>query len=346
MFRLLPALVLISTVATLPQAPNLAAASVRIDTAEALAQIVKRVDPVWPPGAAAAQIGGAVTVDIIVGLTGTVESATALVGAQPLRAAAIAAVKRWTFKPFVRNGKPVRVRVLIPVQFPDPKGDAEHRQRYATRASLLGPRDNRTLRLAGTIPCLCPAAAEITDADAQQMVAAIDPKRRAWLLEAHSLRSAVIVFDGATQTGAGFRAGPISSLVKDGPPLPPGAKGWGYGPMGQRHWLQILPPGIDPSAPQDPARLPWPITVNWDLGTGLPEADAAALARFVHDAAGQSAAPASSPAPLKPVKDWAISEITSERSGFVVELREPGAMHSQFVFVRRSGPAWQFVWVE
>jgi len=119
-----------------------------------------------------------------------------------------------------------------------------------------------------------------------------------------------------------------------------------YAPMGQRHWLQILPPGIDPSAPQDPARLPWPITVNWDLGTGLPEADAAALARFVHDAAGQSAAPASSPAPLKPVKDWAISEITSERSGFVVELREPGAMHSQFVFVRRSGPAWQFVWVE
>jgi len=92
----------------------------RVDTAHAMKQIVKQVEPIVPPAAAAAKIGGLVVADIIVRINGTVESVTILTGARELHQAAADAIKQWTFKPFLQQGRPARVMTIVEVSFPDP----------------------------------------------------------------------------------------------------------------------------------------------------------------------------------------------------------------------------------
>lgn len=92
----------------------------RVETAAALAQLVKRVDPVVPPEAAAKRIGGIVIADVLIGASGTVSGVTILDGHPLLHTAATAAIRRWTFKPFLRGGKPSPVQVILEVGFPDP----------------------------------------------------------------------------------------------------------------------------------------------------------------------------------------------------------------------------------
>jgi TonB family protein len=100
----------------------------RVDMNEALRQIAKRVDPVVPPEAAAAQIGGLVVVEATIRATGTVGEVRVLAGERVLHQAAIDAVKQWTFKPFLRNGKPSPVLAILDLTFPDPKADSQRDQ--------------------------------------------------------------------------------------------------------------------------------------------------------------------------------------------------------------------------
>jgi TonB family protein len=100
----------------------------RVDMNEALRQIAKRVDPVAPPEAVAAQIGGLVVVEATIRATGTVGEVRVLAGEPVLHRAAIDAVKQWTFKPFLRNGKPSPVLAILDIKFPDPKADAQRDQ--------------------------------------------------------------------------------------------------------------------------------------------------------------------------------------------------------------------------
>jgi TonB family protein len=95
---------------------------------EAQRHLVSRVEPTTPAAAAAAQIGGTVVAEIIITVKGTVESVRILAGAPELHAAASAAVGKWTFRPFLRNGKPARVTALVDLKFPDPKTDEMLRQ--------------------------------------------------------------------------------------------------------------------------------------------------------------------------------------------------------------------------
>lgn len=107
----------------------------RVETREALQQLVTRVEPAPPPESVAAGIGGLVVAEIVVGVNGAVESARVIAGAEALHAAASDALKKWRFKPFMRNGKPSRVLALIDLHFPDPKGDEMKRQALAGRAA-------------------------------------------------------------------------------------------------------------------------------------------------------------------------------------------------------------------
>jgi protein TonB len=84
----------------------------------ALKQLVKRVDPTVPLIAVNARIGGTVTLDIVVGLKGTVEDARIVSSANPLlNEAALVAVRQWVFTPLVVKGKPTRAQVLVDVDF-------------------------------------------------------------------------------------------------------------------------------------------------------------------------------------------------------------------------------------
>jgi tetratricopeptide (TPR) repeat protein len=108
-------------------APSRIDAQSRVPFPEALTHLVKRVDPIAPPQAAAAKVGGMVYADVVIRADGTVEAVEIVNGAEMLRPVVINALKQWTFKPFLENGKPARVMTLAEVAFPDPVRDEERR---------------------------------------------------------------------------------------------------------------------------------------------------------------------------------------------------------------------------
>jgi TonB family protein len=73
------------------------------------ASAVSRVDPVYPPQAAAARVAGSVFVEVTVDESGTVTAARAVSGHPLLKDAAVEAARGWSFTPTVLQGKPVRV---------------------------------------------------------------------------------------------------------------------------------------------------------------------------------------------------------------------------------------------
>jgi TonB family protein len=107
----------------------------RVETKTALEQVVHKAEPVWPREAAEAKLGGAVIADVLVDRKGAVSSVTILAGHDVLHAPAVAALRQWRFKPFVRGGKPVPVQVILEVTFPDPIKDEERRVFETHRAA-------------------------------------------------------------------------------------------------------------------------------------------------------------------------------------------------------------------
>jgi protein TonB len=71
------------------------------------AEAAQRVQPDYPASARAAHQSGAVTVELSINERGEVAAAQVLSGPSLLRNAAVAAARRWRFKPATRDGKPV-----------------------------------------------------------------------------------------------------------------------------------------------------------------------------------------------------------------------------------------------
>jgi TonB family protein len=78
---------------------------------------INRVTPEYPQEATAARIQGDVVCEILIDQEGKVVEAKILGGPPELHAAALAAVRQWTFKPTLLNGKPVRVIGEITFRF-------------------------------------------------------------------------------------------------------------------------------------------------------------------------------------------------------------------------------------
>ena len=102
LYRLVASTLAICLLATLSLA---AQALDRVDTKVALAQVITKLDPDVPAAAAAARVGGVVIADVTIGVNGRVSSVSILGGPALLHAAAQTALRQWTFKPFVRNGR-------------------------------------------------------------------------------------------------------------------------------------------------------------------------------------------------------------------------------------------------
>jgi TonB family protein len=77
----------------------------------------KHVQPVYPPEAIAQGIRGIVILDLVIGPEGKVESATVVRSVPGLDEAAIAAARQWQYSVTKVDGKPVRVRLTVPVIF-------------------------------------------------------------------------------------------------------------------------------------------------------------------------------------------------------------------------------------
>jgi len=132
----------------------------RIDTKVALAQVITKFDPDVPAAAAAARVGGVVIADVTIGVNGRVSSVSILGGPALLHAAAQTALRQWTFKPFVRNGKPRAVITILEVNFPDPVREEQDRNREALRAAQYAC-DREIEKNRATAAPLCKVAYEL-----------------------------------------------------------------------------------------------------------------------------------------------------------------------------------------
>jgi TonB family protein len=81
------------------------------------ATVVKKVKPMYPPGARTMGTSGKVEVRIVISESGRVIEATAISGHNTLRKAAEAAALQWVYKPATRNGVPVKTEAVVPFTF-------------------------------------------------------------------------------------------------------------------------------------------------------------------------------------------------------------------------------------
>jgi tetratricopeptide (TPR) repeat protein len=98
---------------------------------EATKHLIKKVEPITPPIAKVAKIGGPVAADIVIALDGSVESVKTTSGAPLLLQAATAAIKQWKFDPFIENGYAIRVRTSVEVVFQGQMSQDEQASRQA-----------------------------------------------------------------------------------------------------------------------------------------------------------------------------------------------------------------------
>lgn len=103
-------------------------------------EAVIRIQPQYPPLALAARVSATVKVEITIDESGNVISARALSGHTLLKDSAVAAARKWKFKPTMLEGIPVKVTGVISLAFdpdtpvPDTKQgeDKEEKQRPLT----------------------------------------------------------------------------------------------------------------------------------------------------------------------------------------------------------------------
>jgi protein TonB len=72
---------------------------------------------VYPPIAKAAHVQGAVILHAVISKQGTIENLQVVSGPPMLAGAAMDAVRRWRYKPYLLNNEPTEVDTTITVNF-------------------------------------------------------------------------------------------------------------------------------------------------------------------------------------------------------------------------------------
>ena len=81
------------------------------------ANLVQKVQPIYPPDAKANRIQGIVRFTVVIGKDGRVQNLTLVSGDPVLAQAAKDAVQQWVYKPTLLNGDPVEVMTQVDVNF-------------------------------------------------------------------------------------------------------------------------------------------------------------------------------------------------------------------------------------
>jgi len=79
--------------------------------------LVHRVEPVYPPIARTARVGGLVVLEAIISKEGTMKNLRLISGHPLLVPAAVEAVSQWRYRPYLLNGEAVEVETQITVNF-------------------------------------------------------------------------------------------------------------------------------------------------------------------------------------------------------------------------------------
>lgn len=88
-----------------------------IDVGSLLAYATRQTQPVYPPTAKSMRATGVVKVEVMVNESGDVSEVQKASGPALLQGAAKDAVKQWKFKPFVRDGQPVKAMGFVSFNF-------------------------------------------------------------------------------------------------------------------------------------------------------------------------------------------------------------------------------------
>ena len=100
-----------------PPPPPPPPAPVRVGGAIKQPTKIKDQRPVYPPIAQSARVQGVVIIEAVIGPDGRVQEAKVLRSIPLLDAAALDAVKQWTYTPTLLNGQPVPVIMTVTVNF-------------------------------------------------------------------------------------------------------------------------------------------------------------------------------------------------------------------------------------
>lgn len=92
-------------------------APVRVPPSEASQAVISKVKPVYPEMARKMRLSGQVELEAVVNEQGEVETVEIKSGNPILRMAARDALKQWKFKPFTRDGRPVKAIVTVTFDF-------------------------------------------------------------------------------------------------------------------------------------------------------------------------------------------------------------------------------------
>jgi TonB family protein len=115
--RHLVAPLLLSVALASPAVSQVVPERVQVSSSVIQGLLLQKVAPVYPPLARQARIQGSVILKVVINKSGDVESAQLISGHPLLAAAAIEAVKRWEYKPYLLNGEPVEVETSVTVNF-------------------------------------------------------------------------------------------------------------------------------------------------------------------------------------------------------------------------------------
>jgi TonB family protein len=90
---------------------------IRVGGMVQMANLVNKVDPVYPPLAQQARISGQVRFTVVIGKDGSIQNIQLVSGHPLLAAAARDAVSQYVYKPTLLNGNPVEVVTTVDVNF-------------------------------------------------------------------------------------------------------------------------------------------------------------------------------------------------------------------------------------
>ncbi|HET9219521.1 MAG TPA: TonB family protein [Terriglobia bacterium] len=89
----------------------------RIGPVPAAANLLTRIDPVYPALARAARVQGAVTIDVMIDKEGRVNNPKVVTGHVLLNDSALEAVRQWRYTPHLLNGQPTEIVTEVQMRF-------------------------------------------------------------------------------------------------------------------------------------------------------------------------------------------------------------------------------------
>jgi protein TonB len=88
-----------------------------VSTGVSLGMLIAKIPPSYPVIARTAGIQGTVVLEAIISKSGTIENLRVVSGPMMLQQAALDAVKRWRYRPYLLNGQAVEVETTVSVDF-------------------------------------------------------------------------------------------------------------------------------------------------------------------------------------------------------------------------------------